>query len=226
MTSKVGPEPPPTTEPVSCTELEEAVTASVERLIDKWIPQDASPAEASDAMSEITEISNRISKEYMEGVKIRKRKTKMQRMETRMGDKRGAAVGDAILEDLAGMKDRNDADGELANIGVDPDTFLDYDVSIIEAGWFSIKVMRTMLSHVVWYTLICWGTVWFVAKILEDLTLEKSADKQFGEGHGYTAAELLGMEEFDDPLGADRSRRAITALIISAQTIYWAGSSM
>mmetsp|Transcript_19597 Transcript_19597/g.40927 ORF Transcript_19597/g.40927 Transcript_19597/m.40927 type:complete len:255 (+) Transcript_19597:485-1249(+) len=114
---------------------------------------------------------------------------------------------------------------ELANIGVDPDTFLDYSVGIFEAVWDSLNIMRMMLTQVAAFALVSWLVVWSISKVLEGSSLQKSAEIQFGQTHTYRNNQLLEMDEFEDPLRFERNRIAIQAITVLAQTGYWMASS-
>jgi len=75
------------------------------------------------------------------------------------------------LTDLAGMRQRQEAETRVRELGVDPNTFMDEKLSPMQAAGLTVVLMTKMLSVVVVFALCAWGMIGSIAAVLSGVSI-------------------------------------------------------
>ena len=129
------------------------------------------------------------------------------------------------LESLVAMQSKAKQSVKVRSLGLDPQNFLTYGVSTLDALRGALVVMFYTLSVVALCVVLEYSGIRLFEGVLAPTTIEKSAELQYNSTSNLTAAELLQTEGFEDPLASARNEAAIKIAFggaaIAAMLGYW-----
>ena len=199
----------------STSSLAAAVHAAVITALQVNAPADATPADIDTLISS----AEAALADYKTAVK-KKSEAVVATMLARGETQRNAVESvDEILRDLSGMQRRARTEAAQARLGIDPNSFLDFNVAVFDAFLISIGVLAKVLAVVTLMTTVLYSFIAHLSGILAESSFEKSGEAQFGPNN-YTVAELVANEDFEDALGNERNRNAAVVCALYASVFY------
>jgi hypothetical protein len=120
---------------------------------------------------------------------IQEEEDKKERKVARKKTKRAAEMGDDVLAGVVGAKDRSTEQQQKRELGVDPQNWMDWDVTLMKSLSATTSCMLKMLATTASFALIAWGCVALVWTVVDIYGKEEDE----GEGNKNMALAMVGL---------------------------------